>query len=190
MNPIELLNREYMELLRGKYALVPGEGNIKARLLLVGEAPGEKETQNGRPFVGTAGKNLDAFLGRIGLAREDLYITNAVKFRPIRQGASGRLSNRAPTREEVLLFRPWLLNEIALVMPLVVATLGNTALHAVTGNDRVIGDVHGAPFAKDGRWTLFPLYHPASVIYRRELREVYEADLKKLRSFLESIGAC
>ncbi len=187
MNPIELLNREYIDLLQGKYALVPGEGNHKAKLLLIGEAPGAQEALQGRPFVGTAGKNLDVFLLSIGLERESLYITNAVKFRPTKQGTSGGLSNRAPTREEVQLFRPWLLQEIALVKPQVMATLGNTALRAVTEENCNIGDVHGVPLAWKGGLRLFPLYHPASVIYRRELKAVYEADLVKLRDLLHRI---
>lgn len=181
------INRRYAALFEGR-ALVPGGGNASARLLLVGEAPGAQEALQGKPFVGPAGKNLTAFLSAVSLSRDALYITNAVKFRPTKQGASGRLSNRTPTRGEADAFRPWLLEEIDAVRPFVVATLGNTALRAVTGDGRVIGDVHGRPLADrlDCGAYVFPLYHPASVIYRRELRETYAADVEALRRFLGS----
>lgn len=184
METIAALNRRYREVFDEQYTLVLGEGDAHARLMLVGEAPGAQEEQQGRPFVGTAGKNLDAFLAGVSLRREALYITNAVKFRPTKQGASGRLSNRTPTRQEVDLFRPWLLEEIAAIRPAVVATLGNTALRAVTGGAQSIGDVHGKPLAQEGDFVVFPLYHPASIIYRRELKAVYEADVEKLRAYL------
>ncbi len=184
---IEAINRAYADVFSGQYALVYGEGDTGARLLLVGEAPGAREARLGRPFVGTAGKMLDAFLTGVGLAREALYITNAVKFRPTKVGTSGRLSNRPPTREEIALFRPWLLEEITGVAPRVIATLGNTPLRAVTGETLTIGDVHGAPMWLADGTALFPLYHPASVIYRRGLRAVYEEDIEKLRGFLAAM---
>ena len=98
-------------------ALVFGEGPKNPKLMLIGEAPGEQESLMGRPFVGKAGKNLDHFLALVGLVRGDIYITNVVKFRPTKTGATGRLSNRPPTREEIALFRPWLMAEIARVNP-------------------------------------------------------------------------
>lgn len=178
------INRQYAASLGADRVLVYGEGDSGARLALVGEAPGAREEARRRPFVGSAGKNLDAFLAGVSLRREMLYITNAVKFRPTKQGTSGRLSNRTPTRSEVEAFRPWLLAELDVVRPRIIATLGNTALRAVTGEAFVIGDVHGRPLPwKDGS-IIFPLYHPASVIYRRALRSVYEADIEALRDCL------
>lgn len=182
---VEAIRQHYADVFGATYALVPGEGNAHAQLALVGEAPGAQEALQGRPFVGAAGKNLDAFLAGVGLSREDLYITNAVKFRPTREGKTGRLSNRTPTRKEVALFRPWLLEELTAVGPRVVATLGNTALRAVTGTDGlVIGDVHGQPLPTTGAFVVFPLYHPASVIYNRALQDTYAEDLGKLRDYL------
>ena len=187
MRAIDEVNRDYREIFDA-YALVTGEGDVHARLMLVGEAPGAQEEQLRRPFVGAAGKNLDAFLEGVALRREALYITNSVKFRPTRQGASGRLSNRTPTREEVALFRPWLLEEITAVQPAVVATLGNTALRAVTGRENiVIGDVHGQPLETGEGYDVFPLYHPASIIYRPQLKATYAEDIEKLRKFLRSL---
>ena len=176
-----------------EYRLVLGEGNPRARLMLVGEAPGRQEEEQGRPFVGQAGKNLDEFLALVEMERGALYIANSVKFRPTKQGASGRLSNRTPTKDEVARFNPWLADEIACVRPLVIASLGNTALGAVLaacgaeGKPPVIGDAHGRPLPLGESATLFPLYHPASIIYRRELKAVYEQDVRALKAYLETM---
>ena len=89
--------------------IVFGEGAEAPLLMMIGEAPGGDEEKQGRPFVGKAGKNLDHFLALVGLVRGNIYITNVVKFRPTKTGATGRLSNRPPTREEIALFRPWLM---------------------------------------------------------------------------------
>lgn len=183
---IQTINAYYSALFSPQYRLVPGEGNNAAQMVLVGEAPGAQEAEQGRPFVGAAGKNLDTFLLGIGLARQSLYITNAVKFRPTKESAKGRLSNRTPTRAEVDQFRPWLRDEIVAVAPTVIVTLGNTALRAVIGWDApVIGDIHGEP--QDTPWgTVFPLYHPASIIYRRALIDTYDEDLRRLSDFIHA----
>ena len=149
--------------------------------MLIGEAPGEQETLQGRPFVGKAGKNLDHFLEIAGLERGDIYISNAVKIRPTKVGRTGRLSNRPPTKEEIALFRPWLLREIEEVSPRVIATLGNVPLQAVLGKSVPIGQVHGQMMeAGETGLPLFALYHPASLIYNRSLTDVYEADVRTL----------
>ncbi len=161
--------------------LVFGEGPVHARLMLIGEAPGEQETLARRPFVGNAGKNLDQFLAAVSLAREQLYISNTVKVRPTKVSAKGRVSNRPPSREEIALFQPWLLREIALVAPQVLVTLGNVALRAVTGKNLTIGQVHGQWLSVEGlAMPLFPLYHPASVIYNRALADTYAEDMRAL----------
>ncbi len=159
--------------------LVYGEGKKGAPIMLIGEAPGEQETLAGRPFVGKAGKNLDRFLELTGFDRAQLYISNAVKFRPTKKSDAGRLVNRAPTREEVALFLPWLKKEIELVDPGCVVTLGNTSLKALLGPKAAIAEHHGRFVRFDGR-VLFPIYHPAALIYNRSLGEVYERDLRLL----------
>ena len=180
----EELNRLIADLYEGeKKILVHGEGEIGARVMLVGEAPGEQETLQGRPFVGKAGKNLNEFLELAGLERGELYVTNAVKFRPTKRSAAGRTVNRPPTREEVSLFLPWLRREIELVAPEVIVTLGNVPLRALTGLKAVIGDVHGTLQEADGL-RLYPMYHPASLIYNPGLREVYAEDIRRLSAHL------
>ena len=180
------LERLIAELYEGeRKILVHGEGEIGARVMLVGEAPGEQETLQGRPFVGKAGKNLNEFLELAGLERSQLYVTNAVKFRPTKRSAAGRTVNRPPTREEVSLFLPWLRREIELVAPEVIVTLGNVPLRALTGPKAVIGDVHGAFQDVDGL-RLYPMYHPASLIYNPALRPVYAEDIRRLSAHLRA----
>ena len=172
--------------------LVFGEGrHQQPAIMLIGEAPGEQETLQGRPFVGKAGKNLDGFLDTVGLQREELYITNVVKIRPTKVSEKGRVSNRPPNREELALFTPFLMEEILLVQPRLIVTLGNVPLRALMGAKAVIGSVHGemqqvsvAHEKQSADFALFPLYHPASIIYNRSLQEVYQADLMTLKAAL------
>lgn len=159
-----------------KKVLVYGEGDMDARAMMIGEAPGEQEALQGRPFVGKAGKNLDGFLALAGMDRRQLYVTNAVKFRPTKISPAGRVVNRPPTQEEIRLFLPWLLKEIALVDPACVITLGNVPLKALMGRQASIGDMHGAFIQREGR-TVYPMYHPASLIYNPGLKTVYREDI-------------
>lgn len=171
--------------------LVFGEGvEMNPVLMLIGEAPGEQEALQGRPFVGKAGKNLDAFLDAVQLKREEIYISNVVKIRPSKISAAGRVVNRPPNREEKALFVPWLMREIEIVRPDALVTLGNVALQAF--EEDVIGNCHGRwqrvvvnpPNGAAFTLPLFALYHPASVIYNGALREVYASDLNKLADSL------
>lgn len=172
--------------------LVFGEGNAnRPPIMLIGEAPGEQETLQGRPFVGKAGKNLDGFLDVVGLRREELYISNVVKIRPTKVSGKGSVSNRPPNREELALFTPFLMEEILLVQPEMIVTLGNVPLKALMGPRAVIGSVHGQESRvaveyekQSAEFRFFPLYHPASIIYNRSLQEVYQADLMKLKAVL------
>ena len=174
--------------------IVLGEGlSEHPAVMLIGEAPGEQESLQGRPFVGKAGKNLDGFLEVLPLKREDIYITNVVKIRPTKVSEKGRVSNRPPNREELALFTPYLMEEILLVQPQMIVTLGNVALRALCGTKAVIGDMHGQRTLvtvqhekQAAEFALFPLYHPASIIYNRSLQEVYQTDLRTLRALLES----
>jgi DNA polymerase len=170
--------------------MVYGEGPSGAQMMLIGEAPGAEETRQLRPFVGRAGKNLDEFLSAVRLNRTDIYITNVVKFRPYKTSAKGTLSNRPPDRDEISCMKPLLFREIETVNPRVVVTLGNVPLKCLLGISATIGEHHAAPVAAGAlshRFMLFPLYHPASIIYNPALRSVYEADLVKLRRLLDTL---
>lgn len=174
--------------------LVFGEGQTsRPPVMLIGEAPGAQETLQRRPFVGKAGKNLDGFLEAVGLKREEIYISNVVKIRPTKTSAKGTVSNRAPNREELALFQPYLYEEILLVAPEMIVTLGNTALRALMGPQSSIGECHGqaqralvAHGGQEASFPLFPLYHPASIIYNRSLQAVYQDDLQRLRATLDA----
>ena len=170
--------------------IVFGEGAEQPALMMIGEAPGGDEEKQGRPFVGKAGKNLSAFLEVVGLKREEIYISNVVKLRPTKESPkTGKSVNRPPSSEEIAFFLPYLMEEIKVISPKVIVTLGNVPLKAVTGEKKaVIGDYHGKPtLLADGR-TLFALYHPAAVIYNRALQATYDADLLELRAFLQKEG--
>jgi DNA polymerase len=159
-----------------------GEGPTSSRIVFVGEAPGASEVKVGRPFVGQAGRNLDDFLSMAGLCRDDIYVTNAVKFRPVKQGKRG-LVNRPPSMLEIRLCSAFLAEEIARIGPLLVVTLGNVPLKALAGDGLTIGQVHGTtlPLRQVSEQTsLFPLYHPASIIYNKRLAEVYQMDIAQL----------
>ena len=172
--------------------LVVGEGRSDHPLIMIiGEAPGEQETLQRRPFVGKAGKNLDGFLRVLEMNREDIYISNVVKIRPTKVSEKGRTSNRPPNKEELALFTPYLYEEILRVQPGMIVTLGNVALKALCGPRVIIGDMHGKVTEvtvrhekQEGTFKLFPLYHPASIIYNRSLQEVYDEDLQVLKGLL------
>ncbi len=167
-----------------------GEGPLGARLMLVGEAPGAEEAKRSHPFVGTAGETLSRLLESVQLSRDEVFITNAVKFRPITRKVK-TVSNRPPKPDEVLASLPLLKNELLIVRPKVVATLGNTPLKAllriVGQKNAVIGGVHGQSIEAEAEgfsFVLFPLYHPASVIYNRALTQTLAEDFMLLNALV------
>ena len=167
--------------------IVSGVGPQHPAVMLIGEAPGAKEVEEGRPFAGAAGKNLDEFLAATGLTRETLYISNVVKIRPCEQGPTGRLRNRPPNTEEIAFFLPWLEKEILLLKPRLLVTLGNTPLKALYRADSTVGACHGQLLESRPGLPLFSLYHPASVIYNRSLAAVYRADMERLAQIIQSM---
>ena len=153
---------------------MPGEGPPDADVVIVGEAPGAAEDRSGRPFVGGAGRLLDALLEQAGLVRDDVFITNVVKARPP--------GNRDPKRPEVEHYLPWLLAQLDVIRPRLVVPLGRHALaHFVP--ELKISEAHGAPVERDGR-TLFPMYHPAAALHNQSLRSVLEDDAQTLGKVL------
>ncbi len=169
--------------------IVFGEGNVKANLMLVGEAPGRQEIEQGRPFVGQAGKNLDEFLQLLNIERDDIYITNAVKFRPAKiNPKTNRLINRPPSKLEINDSKAFLIGQIKIIAPQIIVTLGNVPMRVILDNEKLnIGDLHGTVqniHIDNISYLVFPLYHPASIIYKRALRAVYEEDLLKLKAII------
>jgi uracil-DNA glycosylase len=153
--------------------LVPGEGAADAAVMVVGEAPGKNEDEQGRPFVGRAGRLLDELLAEAGLEREQVFITNVVKARPP--------GNRDPRKPEVLHHMPWLEAQLALIRPRLVVPLGRHALAHFS--DQKIAVVHGLEIEERGR-TLFPLYHPAAALYNPLLRTTLFEDARALGAAL------
>jgi DNA polymerase len=153
---------------------VPGEGPAPAAVMVVGEAPGASEDQQGRPFVGRAGRLLDELLAAAGLARSDVFITNVLKARPPK--------NRDPRAAEVAHSMPWLEAQLALVKPRLLIPLGRHALAHFAPGEK-IAEVHGRTVIARER-TLFPLYHPAAALRSTGLRDTMFDDAKALREAL------
>lgn len=161
---------------------VPGEGNPDAQILFIGEAPGKKEDLDGRPFIGASGKLLSEMLASIHMKREDIYITNIVKYRPP--------NNRDPFPEEVLACEEWLHEQIKIIEPKVIVTLGRYAMeHFLPG--KKISKVHGQSFQKTfpdiGTQTFFVLYHPAAALYNGSLRTTLLEDFKEIPSVIKIV---
>ena len=155
---------------------VPGRGNPKANVILIGEAPGKEEDFQGKPFVGASGKLLDEALKHVGWSAEDVYITNVVKVRPN--------DNRSPTLEEVATWLPLLVDEIKRINPVVVITLGATAARAFNGNTRLTKD-HGntehvvmdhSPFC------VACVYHPSYILRGYAKKADWFADFARIKS--------
>jgi DNA polymerase len=162
-------------LARSRRLAVPGEGPLDARLLLVGEAPGEAEDREGFPFVGAAGQRLSSLLDAAVLTRPEVFITNIVKCRP--------LKNREPREDEMTACRPYLLAQLALVRPQAVGTLGRIAGRALIGPELNLSEDHGRPFTRLGI-PFVPLYHPIAM----QTRETMEKDMRRVRRLLERAG--
>ncbi len=164
------------ELHQGRTKAVPGEGPINAKVMFVGEGPGEKEDLEGRPFVGAAGKFLTELLASVGLERSSVFITNIVKCRPP--------GNRAPKQGEVDSCYAYLQDQIRLVAPRIICPLGTPAIKTVLGPEYSVSQVHGRPFKRDDR-TVLPLYHPAAALYDGSLRSVQLEDFRILKQLLD-----
>jgi DNA polymerase len=157
-----------------------GAGNSDADLMFVGEAPGAEEDRQGLPFVGRAGKLLDQLLEEVGLARDDVFITNVLKHRPP--------GNRDPEPDEISACKPYLFRQIELIEPRVICTLGNFATKLLTRSNRGIMSVHGRPQVHElgGLWVrLYPLCHPAAALRTPATLAGLREDFAGLPSLLE-----
>jgi uracil-DNA glycosylase family 4 len=167
------------------YHPVLGEGDPYARIVFIGEAPGKQEAKTGRPFVGAAGRILDQLIESIGLRREGVYITNIVKDRPP--------DNRDPHTDEIELYAPFLLRQLDIIKPPVIATLGRFSMDFILEHfdmhqqGQRIGKLHGQVLkanASYGQISIVPLYHPAAALYNNQLRDTIEADFQVLKQFV------
>lgn len=187
---------------------VRGSGPQRPAIMLVGEAPGENELETGIPFTGRAGKELMQSLASVGLSREDVYITSAVRSRPYKWGikkkrngeSEERKYNRAPTKKEIIAHAPILDTEIQDIKPPVIVTLGNVGLQRLIGSQAKVTALHGvlletpilmwneetASFHQTEEiYHIFPTFHPASVFYNPPVRALKEDDWRKLGEILK-----
>jgi DNA polymerase len=156
-----------------------GEGDPGADLMFIGEAPGYHEDQQGRPFVGQAGKLLEQLLASVGMTREQVYIANVLKSRPP--------NNRDPRPEEIDACRPYLWRQIEIIRPKVICTLGNFATKLLSGDQRGITKVHGQPRATEisgHRLYLYPIFHPAAALYTPANLATLKEDFLRLPELL------
>lgn len=154
--------------------LVMGDGNPGADIVFIGEAPGKNEDEQGKPFVGAAGKFLSEMLASVGLARDDVYITNIVKYRPP--------NNRDPSPEEKRAFWPYLVRQLQIIDPAVIITLGRHSMENFLPG-QFISKIHGE--AKrvqfgDHKVVIVPLYHPAAALYNGSMRSVLLDDFSRI----------
>ncbi|MHB1341226.1 MAG: uracil-DNA glycosylase [Coriobacteriia bacterium] len=156
--------------------LVFGVGDPHSRLMFIGEAPGRNEDLRGEPFVGAAGKLLDELLASIGLERSQVYIANVLKCRPP--------GNRDPLAGEIETCTPFLAEQVRLIAPDVIATLGNFATKYILGTELGITQMRGKLYHTDGRQVV-PIFHPAAALYSPDKRQVLFDDFARLRSILE-----
>src|SRR6266850_5491679 len=174
---LEVGDCTHCPLHQGRTHVVHTEGNRKARLMFVGEAPGADEDAQARPFVGRAGQLLTKIIEAIGLKREEVLIGNVNRCRPP--------GNRAPTPDEVAMCKPFLLREIASIKPEVIVVLGNTAMKNLLGTKEGITRVRGQ-FQNYKGVKVMPTFHPAYLLRDpSKKRETWE-DLKKVRDYLDS----
>ena len=166
---------------------VIGEGNIDSNLVLVGEAPGKKEDETGVPFVGTAGALLNELLETANLDRDNIFITNILKCRPP--------GNRKPYVREINACLSHLIDQLNIIKPRVIATMGNVATKVFFDKYDIekhnMNEVHGKTYKTDTMWgksTLIPVYHPAAAVYNRNLKPELVKDMKKISNLVTSVG--
>ena len=173
---------ESCELKKNATNLVFGDGNISAKIMIIGEGPGAQEDAEGKPFVGRAGKLLDKMLESIHLNRTKVYISNVVNYRPP--------ANRRPTEEEIVRYLPYLKNHIEIMNPKILILLGSTALNAIIGNVTVISKARGKWIQKEigtvKPW-IIASFHPAFLMRQPEQKKLAWIDLKMVRDKIKNL---
>ncbi len=173
----EVVGCPLCKLARTRKNAVPGEGQLAAKILFVGEAPGRSEDDKGKPFVGAAGRILDEMLAKAGIQRSQVFITNVVKCRPP--------NNRVPEDDEVAACMPYLDRQIALIRPRIICILGRTAYSSLLGGGSITAN-RGKVIEKAGQ-KYFLTIHPAAAIYNKSMLSLLEADLKKLAKEVQKV---
>lgn len=172
----------YEYRIENNYFPVLGDGNLVPPVMFIGEAPGEKEAQKGRAFIGASGYVLEEMLESVGLSRSDVYMTNIVKDRPP--------NNRDITKEEIDLYSPFLIRQLEILKPRVIATLGREPMKYVMEQsgvkdwERGISRIHGMIFEGElsyGKIKIIPLYHPATTLYNPALRPSLQQDFQIIK---------
>jgi len=175
----------YKYRVENKYFPVVGEGSHNAQIMFIGEAPGQNEAETARPFCGKSGKVLDEMLDSINLNRSDVYITNIVKDRPP--------ENRDPSPEEIKMYAPFLAEQIEIIQPRVIATLGRFSMAYILDLMKCgvpitsIGEMHGKEFpgkSDFGVVTVVPLYHPAVALYNGGNKDILKEDFQVLKKYV------
>ncbi|MDQ5883465.1 MAG: uracil-DNA glycosylase [Patescibacteria group bacterium] len=170
------------ELKKSATQPVFGDGPQNAQIVFIGEAPGKKEDLSGKPFIGSAGKFLAEMLEEVKLRREDVYITNVVKYRPP--------NNRDPKPEEIAECLPWLAEELNFIEPKIIVTLGRHALNRFFPEEK-ISEAHGKVLKRNVKGfnteNFFVLYHPAAALYNGSMRKTLIEDFKKLPKILKKL---
>ena len=170
------------ELKKNATNLVFGDGNINAKIMIIGEGPGAQEDAEGKPFVGRAGKLLDKMLESIYLNRAKVYISNVVNYRPP--------ANRRPTEEEITRYLPYLKSHIEIMNPKILILLGSTALNAIIGNATVISKARGKWIQKEigtvKPW-IIASFHPAFLMRQPEQKKLAWVDLKMIRDKIKNL---
>jgi uracil-DNA glycosylase family 4 len=165
------------ELRKGATQLVFADGSAEAQIVFIGEAPGKNEDEQGKPFVGAAGKFLNEMLEMINLKREDIYITNIVKYRPP--------NNRDPLPDEKAAFLPYLQEQLDILNPKLIVTLGRHSMDVLLPGLK-ISQVHGQPKRYHGR-VFLPLFHPAAALYNGGMRQTLIDDFALIPAILKKI---
>ena len=177
-----IINIMNCELKKNGTNIVFSDGNPKAKIMFIGEGPGQNEDQEGLPFVGRAGALLDKMLASINLDRKNVYITNVVNYRPP--------ENRRPTEEEIAKYLPYLKKHIEIINPKILVLLGSTALNALIGNEIVISKARGKWIQKEigvvKPWTIAS-FHPAFLMRQPEQKKLAWIDLKMVRDKIKNL---
>ncbi len=158
--------------------LIIGDGNCDSDILFIGEAPGTKEDELGIPFVGRSGKLLEESLNEIGIERKNVYITNIVKRRPP--------ENRDPSFEEIEFYRPYLKKQLKIIEPKIVVTLGRFAWNYFYPLGKISQNQGNFFKFESYKFVIFPIYHPAAVLYNPKNREEFKKSFQKLKRFLNT----